>query len=159
MAATDLRVGEYGGTTSTVDSGTINALSRQPSVFDFAQTNQFKIYLPIFPTTEWFVVQANVPDISLGTANQSTPFTDISLVGDKPQYGDFSITFMIDEQYKNYMEMYKWIKNIAFPYSRDQFNKLPRPDNIDRSTGSRYRTSTSNIKVTKMKKIYIVTFN
>ena len=49
MAATDLRVGEYGGSTSTVDTGTTDALSRQPETFDYSQSNQFKIYLPIFP--------------------------------------------------------------------------------------------------------------
>jgi hypothetical protein len=132
MAATDLRTGEYGGSTSTVDSGTTNALARQPKVFDFAQSNQFKIYLPIFPTTEWFVVRANIPDINLGQTTQPTPFTDISIVGDKIEYGDFSMTFMVDEKYHNYMEMYNWVKNIGFPKSREQFNDLPRPDNINR---------------------------
>ena len=138
MAATDLRVGEYGGSTSTVDTGTTDALARQPSVFDYSQSNQFKIYLPIFPTTEWFVVRANIPGVTLGQASQYTPFTDIAVVGDKLQYDNFNMTFLVDEQLTNYMEMYNWVKNIGFPFSgKGQFNKLARPDNIDMSNNTR----------------------
>ena len=133
MAATDLRVGEYGGSTSTVDTGTTDALARQPSVFDYSQSNQFKIYLPIFPTTEWFVIRANIPGVTMAQASQYTPFVDVAVVGDKLQYDNFNMTFMVDESLQNYMEMYDWVKNIGFPFSgADQFNKLPRPDNIDR---------------------------
>ena len=134
MAATDLRVGEYGGSTSTVDTGTTDALARQPDVFDYSQSNQFKVYLPIFPTTEWFVVRANIPGVTLGQTSQFTPFVDVAVVGDKLQYDNFNMTFMVDESLQNYMEMYNWVKNIGFPFSgKDQFNKLPRPDNIDLS--------------------------
>ena len=138
MAATDLRVGEYGGSTSTVDTGTTGALSRQPSVFDYSQSNQFKIYLPIFPTTEWFIIRANIPGVSMAQASQYTPFVDVAVVGDKLQYDNFNMTFMVDESLQNYMEMYDWVKNIGFPFSgADQFNKLPRPDNIDRGRSIR----------------------
>ena len=141
MAATDLRVGEYGGSTSTVDTGTTDALARQPSVFDYSQSNQFKIYLPIFPTTEWFVVRANIPGVTMAQASQYTPFTDIAVVGDKLQYDNFNMTFMVDESLQNYMEMYGWVKNIGFPFSgSEQFNKLPRPDNIDRGNNTRLQS-------------------
>jgi hypothetical protein len=156
MAATDLRVGEYGGSTSTVDTGTTDALARQPSVFDYSQSNQFKVYLPIFPTTEWFVVRANIPGVTMAQASQYTPFVDVAVVGDKMQYDNFNMSFMVDESLKNYMEMYDWVKNIGFPFSgKGQFNKLPRPDNIDRSNNTRSQirrfkedvTSTTNTSV------------
>ena len=133
MASTHLREGEFGGSDSEQTSGTGNTLGRQPDVFDYSQSNQFRIYLPIFPTTEWFIVTANIPGITLGQATQPTPFVDMPLVGDKIDFENFDITFIVDEQLKNYMEMYNWVKNIGFPYSgEEQFNKLSRPDNLDR---------------------------
>jgi hypothetical protein len=148
MAATDIRTGEYGGSTSTVDSGTTNALARQPTTFDYSQSNQFRIYLPIFPTAEWFVVRANIPGVTLGQAIQPTPFSDISIAGDKIQYSDFSMTFIVDEKLQNYIEMYNWVKNIGFPFSRSEFNKLPRPDNINRASKTKpVLTSTGEAKV------------
>ena len=128
-----LRTGEVGGSDSLQSTGIVNATARQPEVFNYSQSNQFKIYLPIFPTVEWFVVAANIPDVTLGQADQYTPFVDIAVVGDKLQYGNFNMTFLVDENLHNYRELLKWTYNIGFPFSRTQFNALDRPDNMDRS--------------------------
>ena len=69
----------------------------------------------------------------MGQATQVTPFVDMPLVGEKIVFDNFDMTFIVDEQLKNYMEMYNWVKNIGFPYSgEEQFNKLGRADNLDR---------------------------
>ena len=135
---------DTGGTTSNTTTGTEGALSRQPAVFDYSQINQFKVYLPLFPITEWFVTRANIPGVSLGQAVQATPFTDMPVVGDKLTYDDFYFTFIVDEQLKNYQEMHNWLVNIGFPASGSQFKGQARPDGtsrakhqvIDRSTGA-----------------------
>ena len=123
---------------SQITTGEINATHRQPTVFDYSQSNQFKIFFPIFPITEWFVVRANIPSVTLGVADQYTPFVQVQVSGDHITYGDFNITFIVDENLKNYMEMYNWMKNIGFPFSHEQFNKLERPDYQDRSGGQTY---------------------
>ena len=128
----------YGGSDSEITTGTVDALHRQPTVFDYSQSNQFKVFLPIFPTTEWFVVRANIPSVTLGTADRFTPFVTIQMVGDHITYGDFSMTFIVDENLKNYMEMYNWVKNIGFPFEHKQFNVLERPDYGNRSGGQKY---------------------
>jgi len=114
--------------------GKINPLQRQPDVLNYAQNNQFKLFLPIFPTTEYFCTRVNIPGVSLGQANQPTPLVDMPLVGDKLQYDTFNASFLVDEEYKNYIEMYGWLKNIGFPEQHKQYNSLERPDNINRST-------------------------
>ena len=128
----------YGGSDSDITSGEVSAVHRQPTVFDYSQSNQFKVFLPIFPTTEWFVVRANIPSVNLGVADQYTPFLNIQQVGDHITYGDFNMTFIVDENLKNYMEMYNWIKNIGFPFEHAQFNVLDRPDYGNRSGGQKY---------------------
>ena len=138
MATSESRSGEFGGSDSEVTTGSIGALNRQPTVFDYSQSNQFKIFFPIFPTTEWFVVRANIPDVTLGQSDQYTPFVNIAVVGDHITYGPFNMTFIVDEKLHNYMEMYNWVKNIGFPFSGEQFQSVPRPDGIDRSGGTSY---------------------
>ena len=128
----------YGGSDSEITTGEISATNRQPTVFDYSQSNQFKVFLPIFPTVEWFVVRANVPSVQLGVADRYTPFVQLALVGDHITYGDFSMTFIVDENLKNYMEMYNWVKNIGFPFEHAQFNVLERPDYGNRSGGQKY---------------------
>ena len=64
---------------SEITTGEISATHRQPTVFDYSQSNQFKVFIPIFPITEWFVVRANIPSVNLGQADQYTPFINIGL--------------------------------------------------------------------------------
>ena len=125
MAQTD----PYSGT-ATATSGQGDALSRQPTVFDYSQQSQFKVFLPLFPTTEWFVVRANVPGVSLGQAVQTTPMLDMPIIGDKLTYDDFYVTFLVDEELKNYTEMHDWLINCAAPEKRSQFRGKERPDGI-----------------------------
>ena len=114
--------------TSNVTTGSVSSVHRQPTILDYAQSNQFKIFLPIFPTTEYFVVRATVPGVDLGQASQPTPLVDMPLVGDKLTFSPFALTFLVDEKYNNYIEMYNWMKNIGFPYNHSQFNNLTRAD-------------------------------
>jgi hypothetical protein len=125
MAQTD----PYSGT-ATATSGQGDALSRQPTVFDYSQQSQFKVFLPLFPTTEWFVVRANVPGVSLGQAIQTTPMVDMPIIGDKLTYDDFYVTFLVDEELKNYTEMHDWLVNCAAPQERSQFRGKERPAGI-----------------------------
>ena len=125
---------DTGGTTSNITAGTEGAISRQPAVFDYSQINQFKVYLPLFPITEWFVTRANIPGVTLGQAVQATPFTDMPVVGDKLTYDDFYFTFIVDEQLKNYQEMHNWLVNIGFPASGSQFKAQARPDGTTRAS-------------------------
>ena len=127
-----LRSGEVGGSDSLPTTGSVNPVARQPETFDYSQSNQFKVYLPIFPTVEWFVVSANIPSITLGQADHYTPFVDIAVVGDKLAYGNFTMTFIVDEKLHNYRELLRWTYNIGFPFSRTQFNTSDRPDNMNR---------------------------
>ena len=125
MAQTD----PYSGT-ATATKGQGDALMRQPTVFDYSQQSQFKVFLPLFPTTEWFVVRANIPGVSLGQAVQTTPLLDMPIIGDKLTYDDFYVTFLVDEELKNYTEMHDWLINCAAPETRSQFQGKARPDGI-----------------------------
>ena len=125
---------DTGGTLSLPTTGTGGSLSRQPDVFDYSQINQFRVYLPLFPVTEWFVTRANIPGVSLGQAVQATPFTDMPVVGDKLTYDDFYFTFIVDEQLKNYQEIHNWLVNIGFPSGAGQFKAQPRPDGVTRAS-------------------------
>ena len=125
MAQTD----PYSGT-ATATSGQGDALNRQPTVFDYSQQSQFKVFLPLFPTTEWFVVRANIPGVSLGQAVQTTPLLDMPIIGDKLTYDDFYVTFLVDEELKNYTEMHDWLVNCAAPQERSQFRGKERPAGI-----------------------------
>ena len=64
---------DIGGSTSTENvTGSQSATARQPEIFNYSQANQFRVSLSIFPKTEWFVVRANIPSVTLGQGVQAT---------------------------------------------------------------------------------------
>ena len=114
-------------TDSETITGTVDPLSGQPTVFDYAQGNQFSIYFEIFPTTQFFVTRANVPGITLGSATVPTPLIDVPMVGEKLVYDNLEVSFIVDEQLINYQEIHQWMLNIGFPYAHSQFMGTDRP--------------------------------
>ena len=97
-------------------------LSRQPTKLDYASPTQFKFGIVQLPKVEFFTTAANLPGISLGDAEQATPFKDIPIMGDKLTYDNLSVTFIVDEFLENYFSLHEWITAIGFPKTRAQFS-------------------------------------
>ena len=97
-------------------------LSRQPTKLDYSSPTQFKFSINQLPKVEFFTVAANLPGISLPPANYNTPFKNIPTIGEKPEYEDLTITFIVDEFLENYISIHEWITGTGFPKSRQQFS-------------------------------------
>ena len=86
----------------------------------------FKFTLDRAKSVSFFCNQANIPDITLGVAEQPTWLKDIPVPGDKIQFGDLNLRFLVDEDLKNYMEIQNWIRGLGYPESTQQFDKLEK---------------------------------
>ena len=96
-------------------------LGRQPDKLDYASPTQFKFGILQLPKVEFFTVTANVPGISGTPSVLNTPFKNIPTLGDKLEYENLSISFIVDEYLENYLSLHDWITGIGFPKSRSQF--------------------------------------
>ena len=72
------------------------------------------------PIVGFFGYQVNVPGLDLGVAVQPNYLTDIPRPGEKIEFGDLSLTFLVDEDLKNYLEIQNWMRGLGFPESLDQ---------------------------------------
>ena len=97
-------------------------LSRQPTQLDYVSPTQFKFNIHQLPKVEFFCTDANVPAISLGEAVYPTPYKEIPVMGDTLTYDNLSISFIVDENLENYIEMHDWLTAIGFPKNRNQFS-------------------------------------
>ena len=88
----------------------------------------FKFALKRSPKTAFFCNQANIPDITLGVAEQPSYFKDIPIPGDKIQFGDLNLRFLVDEDLGNYMEIQNWIRGLGYPESLTEFDELEKQD-------------------------------
>ena len=86
----------------------------------------FKFNLQRSPGVAYFCNQANIPDLSLGVAVQTNYLRDIPTPGDKIEFRDLTLRFLVDEDLTNYMEIQKWIRGLGFPESIQDFNKFEK---------------------------------
>ena len=112
-------------------------LARQPDKLDYASPTQFRFGIHQLPKVEFFATAVNIPGISLGTAIMSTPYKDIPLPGEKLEYGNLSIEFLVDEYLENYISLHNWMTGLGFPQDRAEFKT--------------YRDVTSNTPTTSAK--------
>ena len=108
-------------------------LNRQPTALDYSSPTQFRFLINQLPKVQYFTTEANIPGITLGEGTYNTPLKDLPLLGDKLTYDDLTISFIVDENLENYIEMHTWLTGIGFPKDRKQF--------------SEFRSTTSNMSV------------
>lgn len=107
-------------TTSTNIPGP-GLLTNQPQNANFLSPLGFRFLLKRSPTVNFFCTQVNIPSFELGEATMPTPFKGIPLPGDKPRFGDLTVSFKVDEQLKNYLEIFNWMAKIGFPEKYEQY--------------------------------------
>jgi len=93
---------------------------------NFLSPTGFKFSLKRSPAAAFFCNQANIPSMDLGVATQPSYLRDIPTPGDKIDFGDLSIRFLVDEDLVNYMELQRWIRGLGFPDSMKDFKDLEK---------------------------------
>ena len=101
----------------------------------------FKFSLAKYPKVDFFSNSARIPEISLGTAVQPSYLKDIDRPGDKIQFGDLTIRFLVDEDLTNFMEIQNWIRGLGYPESLKESYDLQKSGAIP----SRFENSEEDI--------------
>lgn len=127
----------------------LGAFENQPTNINFLALHRFRVIIKRIPNVVYFCQEANLPGVTVGAASQSTPFVDIPRPGDKCQFEDLTITFPVDEDFKNYMEIFKWITALGFPKKFDQYKRLATgPDGVYSEISLLILDSESNVSHT-----------
>ena len=123
----------------------------------------FKFSLKRAPGVAFFCNQANIPSIDLGIAEQPTWLKNIDVPGDKIQFGDLSLRFLVDEDLVNYMELQRWIRGLGYPENMDEFRKLEGeavlPANFGQAGDNIYSDGTLQILSSNLVPQFQVVFN
>ena len=122
----------------------------------------FKFSLKRAPGVAFFCNQANIPSLDLGIAEQPTWLKNIDVPGDKIQFGDLSLRFLVDEDLVNYMELQRWIRGLGYPEDMDEFRKIEgeavMPGNFGNSGDQIYSDGTLQILSSNLVPAFQVVF-
>jgi hypothetical protein len=103
--------------------------ANQISNRNFLSVTGFKFTLARYPKVDFFSNSARIPQITLDVARQSSYLKDLDVPGEKLNYGDFTIKFVVDEDMENYIIIHDWLTGLGFPEITTQFKDLTTIEN------------------------------
>jgi hypothetical protein len=105
---------------------TKNIFDNQIQNRNFLSPIGFRFTIEKSPKVAFFSNQANIPAMDFGVATQPNYLRDIPHLGDKMEFEDFSLRFLVDENLENYMEIQNWMRGIGFPESLSQIYDIQK---------------------------------
>ena len=95
-----------------------------PETINPLQANQYIFSVNKIPSLTFFAQSANLPDLTLGSQTMSTRINDIKMPGDSLEFGSLMVRFTVDEKFKNYKAVAKWMIALGFPEDNQQFSRF-----------------------------------
>jgi len=137
---------------------TRNAFANQIQNRNFLSPIGFKFTISKTPKVDFFCNSARIPEIVLGTAIQASYLKDIDVPGDKLQYGDFSLRFLVDEELENYMSIHNWLTGLGYPETAQEFKDLTTDSDKQRDPNEAYSDGALHILNSNYRTTAIVKF-
>ena len=98
----------------------MSLIDNTPINRNFLSPLNFKFTIKKAPNVNFFIQKVNIPSVTLGAPVSNNPFVKIPYPGDHLEYGELSITFKVDEDLQNYLEIFNWITSLGKPQSWQQ---------------------------------------
>jgi hypothetical protein len=125
---------------------------------NFLSAVGFKFTLAKYPKVDFFSNSARIPEISLDVARQPSYLKDIDIPGEKLNYGDLTLRFMVDENMENYISIYEWLTGLGFPETTSQFRTLTTDDGGVRDQKEAFSDGTLRILNSNFREVAKVKF-
>ena len=85
---------------------------RQPETDNPMMNTSFRFLMAKVPNVTYFCQRVNIPSLSLEGVEQPTRFgTRLFKAGDGYSYADLTVEFIVDEEMKNWLEIYNWLRS------------------------------------------------
>jgi hypothetical protein len=140
-----------------------NSFNNQIQNRNFLSPVGFKFTLNRTPKVAFFGNSVNIPGMTLGVSVQPTYLKDIDTPGDKIQFDDLTLRFLVDENLENYMEIQNWIRGLGYPESLQEIydfqNSNPRMNQPNKSQMNLYSDGTLQILTSKENPNFKVKFS
>ncbi len=84
-----------------------------PEEFNILTSVQYKLDIHNLPNTTYWAQTTFLPTITLEGGILPTPNRDVPVAGHKLEFDSLNVTFLVDQDLKNYEEIYYWMVRIG----------------------------------------------
>jgi len=99
----------------------------QPTNLNQLNVVSFDVSFSRMTAVQYFCQRVSLPTVVLGETNEPSPFMNLPLEGDTLTFEALSLSFIVDEDLQNYIEIYNWLTALGFPRDYSQFAILQEP--------------------------------
>ena len=135
-----------------------NLSQTQPTNLNQLNIVSFEVNFSRLPNVEYFCQRVNIPAVILGEAFQPMPFMNLPVEGDTLSFESMNLSFILDEDMQNYMEIYSWLTALGFPRDYEQFKTL-KPASEASEYASMFSDMDIMLQTNKSNPNYKITFN
>ena len=97
----------------------------QPNNKSFLSPLGFQFSIKRLPHVNYFCTSAELPAITLGQVDTiDNTFIKLPVPGDKLSFSALNLRFRVDEDMKNFQEIYDWLTGLGFPDNFQQYGTI-----------------------------------
>ena len=104
----------------------MTAIDNTPQNKNFLSPLNFQFQLKRAPNVNFFIQKISLPSIAVPEIDIPTMFNYIPEPGNKLTYGELDITFKVDEDFANYLEIHNWIRALTIPESFEGYAEIAK---------------------------------
>jgi hypothetical protein len=93
-------------------------------ITNYLAPTSFIVTVSRLPKVEFFTQTTSIPSISISPVTNNTPIQNFYSSGDRIEYSDFDLGFIVDERMDNYIEVLRWMEGLGSPETTDQYKDI-----------------------------------
>lgn len=102
----------------------MSAINKVPENINYLSNVSFRLTIEDTPNITWFCQSANIPGVSIQSIEVPTRFATIPFSGNKVSFEELTVSFIVDENLKNWIEIYDRIIALGLAEDHEKFRKL-----------------------------------
>jgi hypothetical protein len=109
---------------------TTGVLVKQPTNTSLLQKTKYIFTMPRINNTQYFLQEAMIPGINLPALSRPTSVVDIYVPGNKLEYEQFQMNFLVDAELKSWRDIHDWMRRLTTTVSNAEYKQLWRRDTV-----------------------------
>jgi len=89
---------------------------------------EFRVSIKRLPNVQFFTQKTSIPSVSTTAVVLPTRFNPVYVTPDKVAFSNLDLSFIVDENMNNYIEIFEWMISSAFPADHNQYKKIKESD-------------------------------
>ena len=90
----------------------------------YQQPTKWQISFPRISNTVFYCTSVSVPGFTITETKQPTPVQDLWIPGNKVNYEPLMLTFLVDDKFASWFDVYQWMTGLGAPQNDQQYADL-----------------------------------